>query len=118
VRLVSEAFAAGGSEPRPSTTIDPELLFARARQERRLRAEVRISLVTTVTQLLLLFGVLGVVLVFAPLPDMSSLTWPSFARWPDLSLPPQAGSVSWTYGAVAFVMASVAALVRWTSEDA
>ena len=118
VRLISEAFATGGSVPRSSTTVDPALLFARARHERRLSTEVRISLVTTVTQLLLLVGVLGVVVLFAPLPDLSSLTWPSFARWPDLSFPQQTESVSWSHAAAAFVMASVAVLVRWTSQDA
>lgn len=116
VRLVTEAFAGGPGDGAPTVAVDPALLFARAREERRLHAEARISLVATATHILVLLGVLAVTLFFVPMP--SSLSWPDSVTWPSISRSLPVDPSGWVYPAGAFVMASIFMLVRWTSQDA
>lgn len=111
VRLVTEALAAGPARPRPMTrgAIDPALLFARARANRRLRAEAQMSLVTMVTQVAVLALVLGVVIYFVPVPT----AWPDGWSWPSVSLALPEDARAWMYGGAALVMASIFMLSRW-----
>lgn len=115
VRLISEAFATAAPDATPLTRIDPALLFARARQERRLQAEAQISRVATVTHVAVLLGVLGVALYFVPTP---SFDWVTEASWPTLEFAMPSDPSAWVYGAGGFLMASLFVLSRWTSQDA
>jgi hypothetical protein len=117
VRLVTEALAAGPIESRSATRseIDPSLLFARARANRRLHAEARMSLVTMLTQVAVLASVLGVVIYFVPVPE--SFAWPDSTMWPSVSLAMPVDSSVWIYGAIAFVMASLFMVSRWIGDS-
>jgi hypothetical protein len=122
VRLVTSTFASVPPAAAPRVTPDPALLFARARQARRLRAEARISLVSTASQIAVLAGVLGATFFVLPIPTSvewsAMLEWPALREWLSPPLDMSADPRVWTYGATAFVMASLFLFARWASQDA
>jgi len=73
VRLIAEAFATAPPSARPSKTVDPVLLFARAREERRLRAEARASRVTTATQIVIGSVTAAAMLFFFPIAQLATV---------------------------------------------
>jgi hypothetical protein len=113
VRLVTEAFFAGAASDVRHERVDPALLFSRAREERRLHAEVRMSRVTMLTQIVIAFGMLGVLMLFVQAP-----AWPDASVWNIVAAGIPADPRIWVYGGCALVLSTLFVLSRIAAQDA
>jgi hypothetical protein len=107
VSRVGTALAAMPHVQAPAA-VNPSLLWERARQARRLRAEAQISRIVTATQTATAAGVgIGAIIVCVRI-------WP--ASWQSLTL--GVGDHAILSGATALLMVTALAVSRWLSHDA